>query len=92
MTDLNKLKDLIESQHYLIKSVKATSKGTTLITLRPGGCSCYSHDEQKPLMMITTEPECIGFAEDLKQTVQMAEDQGAKLTSKKADLFPCRIN
>ncbi|MGE5415442.1 MAG: hypothetical protein ACM3UZ_01520 [Acidobacteriota bacterium] len=65
MSDLNKLKELIESQHYLIKSVKSTSKGTTLITLRSGGCSCCSHDEQKPVMMITTDPECIAYANGL---------------------------
>lgn len=65
MSDLIKLKELIESQHYMIKSVKSTSKGTTLITLRPGGCSCCFHKEQKPAMMVTLEPECIAYAEQI---------------------------
>lgn len=63
MSDLEQLIDLVTNQHYAVKSVRSTSKGTTVITLVHHRCSCHAGEKLEPVMMVTTDPEARQFAE-----------------------------
>lgn len=70
MTDLDQLLNLVQKEHYAVYSVKTTSKGTTLITLKHKGCSCCADDQKKPAMLITTDQACVARAQKLMQQVR----------------------